>query len=210
MAKRKTSTVVIDQEYEVVRIDGDHDPLREHPKNPNKGDVSTIDESIDENGWYGAVIAQRSTGYILAGNHSYRTAKEKGAIEIPVIWKDVDDDTATKIMLVDNESTRKGEVDETMVEELLAGLESVGAGLKGTGYVLASAQERIEQVGDSNSTARASENGDEPLDPDDIPDDVHTPEFAVMIPCKSERQQEETFRWLKEQLPKREIRLVAV
>jgi ParB-like chromosome segregation protein Spo0J len=204
MAKTK-KTPAIEQEYEIVRIDGIYDPLKEHPKNPNKGDVATIDESLDENGWYGAVIAQKSTGYILAGNHSYREAKKKGMLQIPVIWKDVDDETAVKIMLVDNESTRKGAIDEAMVEELLAGLEN----LKGTGYVLASVQEVIEN-GDKPEAEVDTDDGGEPLDPDDIPDDVHTPEFAVMIQCKSERQQEETYRWLKEKLPKRDIRLVAV
>jgi hypothetical protein len=192
----------IDQEYEVVRIDGDDDPLKEHPRNPNKGAEETIDESIDENGWYGAVTAQRSTGYIIAGNHRYRVAKKKGATEIPVIWKDVDDETALKILLVDNKSTRDGEMDEGLLEELLSGLET----LDGTGYTLASAQEQIENPGASSPSA----NGDEPPGPDDVPEDKHEPQFSVIILCKSERQQEETYRWLKDQMPKRELRMTAV
>lgn len=192
----------IDQTYEVVRIDGEDDPLREHPKNPNKGVEETIDESIDENGWYGAVVAQKSTGYILAGNHRYRVAKEKGATEIPVIWKDVDDETAVKILLVDNKSTRDGELDEAILEELLSGLET----LDGTGYILASAQEKLEDGLREPGPFQANGDGDAPP----VPDDKYEPQWAVIIQCKSERQQEETYRWLKEEMPKRDIRLTAV
>lgn len=200
-------TVVIDQTYEVVRIDGNHDPLREHPKNPNKGVEGTIDESIDENGWYGAVTAQRSTGYILTGNHRYRVAKRKGATEIPVIWKDVDDETALKILTVDNKSTRDGEIDEAMMEELLDGLDN----LKGTGYVLASVQEKIE---DDASSAPPSESGgddsDATLDPDDIPDDVYVPQFGVMIVCENEGHQKVVHDLLRSKYPKFKIQVVAV
>lgn len=213
--------VVIDQEYEVVGIDPDGFPLKEHPKNPNKGVVELIYESIDENGWYGAVVAQKSTGYILAGNHRFRAARQRGAKEIPVIWRDVDDETALKILLVDNESTRKGENDEALVEELLQGLVDVGAGLRGTGHIFASAQEKIESdsdrkqtVGTAGTSMAARDHGAdaEPPGPGEVPEDRYAPEFGVMIVCDSEKQQRLTYEWLCEQLPKRidSIRVVAV
>jgi hypothetical protein len=203
----------IDQTYEVVRIDED-DPLKEHPQNPNKGVEETIDESIDENGWYGAVTAQKSTGYIIAGNHRYRVAKKKGAKEIPVIWRDVDDETALKILLVDNKSTRDGEFDEGLLEELLAGLDS----LKGTGYVLASAQESIEREDDPEPAQPVSSNGsdpdaddDGPPGPDEIPDDVYEPKYAVMIMCTTAERQKYAFEWLKRNANKEwDVRLTAV
>lgn len=195
----------IDQTYEVVRIDGDHDPLKEHPQNPNLGVEETIDESIETNGWYGAVVAQRSTGYILAGNHRYRVAKNKGATEIPVIWKDVDDDTATKIMLVDNKSTRDGTIDEAILEELLAGLET----LDGSGYALASIQEKIEA--DAEPEPEENPLDDAPvLDPDEIPDDVHVPEYGIMIVCESEDDQRFMYEYLEKQFPLRKFQVVAV
>lgn len=197
----------IEQEYEVVRIDGDHDPLKEHPQNPNQGEEDVVDESIDENGWYGAVTAQRSTGYILAGNTRYRVAKKKGATEVPVIWKDVDDETALKILLVDNESTRQGVNDETKLEEALASLGT----LDGTGYVVASKQESSTNGRNVADEVEARRNaGDDPPDADDVPEDKYEPQWSVVILCQSERQQEETYRWLKEQMPKREMRLTAV
>lgn len=196
----------IDQTYEVVRIDGDHDPLKEHPQNPNKGDLVTLEESIDENGWYGAVTAQRSTGYILAGNHRYKIAKKKGAREIPVIWKDVDDETAVKILLVDNESTRKGEVDEAILEELLAGLET----LTGTGYALASLQEKIETEREAEPEPEHPVEDAPALDPDDIPDDVHVPSWGIMVVCEDEGDQQFMFDYLKAQFPLRKFQVVAV
>ena len=54
-----------EQAYELVAPRA----LRPHPRNPRRGDVDAIEESIAENGFYGCVVAQRSTGYILAGNH---------------------------------------------------------------------------------------------------------------------------------------------
>ena len=195
----------IEQEYELVDISGDEDVLREHPKNPNKGDTEVIGESIGVNGWYGAITAQRSTGYILAGNHRFRAALAHGAKEVPVIWKDVDDETALKILLVDNESTRRGENDEAKLEAALASLTT----LDGSGYVLRSAQETLDE--DDEEAPAASANGDgDPPDAEDVPEDKYEPQWSVVILCKSERQQEETYRWLKEQMPKREMRLTAV
>lgn len=195
----------IQQEYEVIRIDGRHDPLKEHPQNPNIGAVEVIEESIDVNGWFGAVVAQKSTGYILAGNHRYRVAKQRKAKELPVIWKDVDDETALKILTVDNKSTRDGEVDEAKLEELLASLET----LDGSGYVLASVQEQIEN--DSNGAeAKEAEAAPDPLDPDDIPDDVHVPEYGIMVICDSEDDQQFMHMYLRKQFPLRKFQVVAV
>jgi ParB-like chromosome segregation protein Spo0J len=57
--------------------------LRTHPRNVNHGDLGAILESIDANGFYGAIVAQRSTGYILAGNHRYMALREQNAAMVP-------------------------------------------------------------------------------------------------------------------------------
>lgn len=54
--------------------------IRPHPQNPRKGDVRSIGRSIEAHGFYGRVIVQKSTGYILAGNHRYIAAVESGAL----------------------------------------------------------------------------------------------------------------------------------
>jgi len=66
------------------------DAVRPHPRNPREGDVGAIHESIEANGFYGSILAQKSTGFILAGNHRHQAAMQQGATEIPVTWVDVD------------------------------------------------------------------------------------------------------------------------
>ena len=67
--------------------------LIRHPKNVNQGDVGAIIESVDTNGWWGSVIAQKGTRHILIGNHRWMAAQQLGAEEIPVTWVDVDQAT---------------------------------------------------------------------------------------------------------------------
>ena len=106
------------------------DQLAEHPANPNVGAKGVIAESLDEHGFYGAVLVQKSTGRIIAGNHRLQLAQERGATSIPGFWLDVADDEAEAILAVDNESTRLGKYDETKLLTLLEGRTS----LAGTGF----------------------------------------------------------------------------
>lgn len=206
MPKKKPG-MVIDQEYEVVPLVGDADILKEHPQNPNRGDDETVEESVDVNGWYGAVIAQRSTGYVLAGNTRFRVARERGAKEIPVIWKDVDDEEAIRIMLVDNESARKAEMDQDTLTLLLEGL----GDLRGTGYADGGVDAALDAV-------EALEEGSDDTDDvgDDVPDDVYTPEYGIMIVCESEEDQADIYSILETSMagrggvPQRQLRVVAV
>ena len=104
--------------------------LNLHPNNPRKGNLEALGESLDVNGFYGAIVAQKSTGYILAGNHRYMAASAKKAQEIPVIWVDVDDDQAKKILLADNRTSDLAVYDEDELSMLLKSLDD----LDGTGY----------------------------------------------------------------------------
>ncbi len=107
--------------------------LKHHPKNPNQGDQGAIYESIKRTGFYGAVIVQRSTGFILAGNHRVRAARDAGITEVPVIYVDVDDEVATRILLADNRLASLAMQDQEQLRELLIDL-AEGKGLEGTGY----------------------------------------------------------------------------
>jgi DNA modification methylase len=107
--------------------------LRPHPKNPRQGDVGAIHESIEANGFYGAIVAQKGTGYILAGNHRYKAAVQSGAKQVPVIWLDVDEATATRVLLADNRTNDRASYDNAALAEILAEL-AAGPGLEGTGY----------------------------------------------------------------------------
>lgn len=110
------------------------DSIRPHPENPKNGDVSAILSSIEMNGFYRPVYAQKSTGYILAGNHSTAAALELGAELIPVVWLDVNDTTARKILLADNRTADLGQYDNGVLASLLNKIQ-IEDSLYGTGYV---------------------------------------------------------------------------
>jgi ParB-like chromosome segregation protein Spo0J len=158
--------------------------------------MASISESMSINGFYGAILVQASTGYILVGNHRFREAVRQGADKIPVFWADVDDEEALRIMLADNKTADEGTYDETVLEELLASLDS----LEGTGYGLASLQEQLER----DHEASADLNGD-----GEVPDDAYEPAWAVIINCTSEEEQKDTYEKLAD-LGFENLRLVAV
>lgn len=120
---------VTKQVYEIVPVDS----LTTHPANPRRGDVGAIGESIEANGFYGAVIVQKSTGYVLAGNHRLLAAVEAGADSLPVIQVDVDEATATRILLADNRTNDLATYDQDALAGLLKSLAEDG-GLAGSGY----------------------------------------------------------------------------
>lgn len=124
-----------EQEYDEVEVNR----LVPHPQNPNQGDVGAITESMEANGIFGALLVQRprgnrKRGRILAGNHTWQAARLSGAPTVPVIWLDVDDERALRIMLADNETARKATNDQTALASLLVSLAGTPEGLAGTGH----------------------------------------------------------------------------
>lgn len=110
--------------------------LTQHPDNANNGDIDAIEESIEINGFYSPLHVQRSTGRILAGNHRYLVALRRGIPEVPVIYHDVTDEQALRIMLADNSITRHGFDDEPQLLNLLDALYATDLGLHGTGFTM--------------------------------------------------------------------------
>jgi ParB-like chromosome segregation protein Spo0J len=121
---------VVSQEYSVVDIDS----VKQHPRNARKGNLKVIEESITENRFYGAVVVQRSTGYIIAGNHRWIAAKEKGLGKIPAIFIDVDDARALKILMVDNRANDLAGYDDEALAAVLKEVARDQGGLIGTGF----------------------------------------------------------------------------
>lgn len=107
--------------------------VQEHPDNPRRGEVDKIAESVTANGVYKPIIVQKSTGFILSGNHTYRAISQAGASQVPVIYLDVDEARAKAILLADNRTSELGGYDESQLIDLLTEL-SEGATLTGTGY----------------------------------------------------------------------------
>ena len=48
------------------------DDITEHPDNPRRGDDPAVEESMVRNGFFGAILVQRSTDHVIAGNTRYR------------------------------------------------------------------------------------------------------------------------------------------
>lgn len=119
-----------EQSYELVGVD----QLVPHPDNPRSGDIEAIEESVAQNGFYGALVAQRTTGYVLAGNHRLLAAQRAGLTHLPVVWVDLDDDRARRILLVDNRSNDRAGYDNQRLVDLLGELNVTSDGLVGTGY----------------------------------------------------------------------------
>lgn len=120
---------LLPSEYQLVDVK----KLQLHPENARRGNIDRLEESINVNGFYGAIVAQRSTGQIVVGNHRYQAAVNVGITEVPVLWIDVDDDEARRLLLVDNRSNDIASYDDEALIELLRLAQST-TGLEGTGY----------------------------------------------------------------------------
>lgn len=118
------------------------DVVKPHPDNPRNGDTDAIIESLRTNGLYRPLYVQRSTGHIVAGNHTYAAMLELGATAVPVMWLDVDDDKALRIMLADNRLADLGQYDNGLLVQLLQDLDS----LTGTGYDERAIERLINQI----------------------------------------------------------------
>jgi ParB-like chromosome segregation protein Spo0J len=120
---------VVNEAHEMVSVDD----LTTHPGNPRRGDLASVKASIEVNGFYGTIVAQRSTGYVLAGNHRLMAARELGMEQVPVVWVDCDDTRARAILAADNRTSELGGFDSEALAQLLESLRIEDA-LVGTGY----------------------------------------------------------------------------
>jgi ParB-like chromosome segregation protein Spo0J len=106
------------------------DALTPHPQNARNGDLEAIVESLRSHGQYAPIVVQQSTGRVIKGNHVYASALALGWTHAAATLLDVDDDTATRILLVDNRTSDLGRYDDPMLAGLLSDLD----GLHGTGF----------------------------------------------------------------------------
>jgi ParB-like chromosome segregation protein Spo0J len=121
---------ILEQDYKLVPID----TVRPHPRNPRAGDIDIIEESIEENDFYGACLVQKSTGFILIGNHRWKAAKQLDAEQIPIFEVDVDDNHAERILLADNRTSDVATYVDALLADILTQRREDGRGLKGTGF----------------------------------------------------------------------------
>lgn len=106
------------------------DKLTKYPKNPRVGNLQAIKESIEENGFFRPLIVQKSTNYVIGGNHSWQAARELGLTHVPVVYLDVDDNRAAKIVLADNRTNDLATYDSDILAEVMKSIDTP----VGTGY----------------------------------------------------------------------------
>lgn len=112
--------------------------LTPYPINPREGDIGAIGESLIANGQYRPIVANRATGHILAGNHTYHAAKQLGWAEIAVTWLDVDEEQELKIVLIDNRTSDLATYEQLELKNHLLFIK----GVRGTGF----SQEDINDI----------------------------------------------------------------
>lgn len=106
--------------------------LKPHPRNVRQGDIGAISTSLQTFGQYKPIIYQTSTKHIIAGNHTWKAAKQLGWKEIEAKPFDCDDDTALRILIADNRATDLATYDDTALLELLKELATTDNKLEGT------------------------------------------------------------------------------
>ena len=106
------------------------DSLEPHPENARQGDIGAISDSLRVNGIYRPLIVQESSNLILKGNNTWQAVKALGWETILVVFLDVDDDEARRVMLADNRLADKAGYYNAILAEVLIDLDS----LDGTGF----------------------------------------------------------------------------
>ncbi|MGD0409045.1 MAG: DNA modification methylase [Candidatus Limnocylindrales bacterium] len=138
-----------------------------HPRNARIGDVDAVVASLDWFGQLKPIVVQKSTGWVVAGNHLLRAARKLGWAEIAANIVELDDATATKYMLADNRTSDLGSYDDGLLAAILGELAAADL-LAATGY----------DPDDVAALLRAAGLSDD-RDPDAVPDLPPEPEVYV-------------------------------
>ncbi len=126
----KAYTRILNDGVETVPVSA----IKTHPRNPRRGDLDAVTSSISINGFYGSLVVNRRSGFIVAGNHRYIAAKELGYESLPVSWIDVGEAEERRILAADNRTSDLGGYDDAVLASLLESIQEDETGLDGTGY----------------------------------------------------------------------------
>jgi site-specific DNA-methyltransferase (adenine-specific) len=113
--------------------------LRLYHANPRRGDVAVIADSLRRHGQYRPIVVNRRTSEVLAGNHTLLGAIDLGWTDIAATFVDVDDETAARIVLIDNRASDLAVYDDSALVDLLRTLPDLG----GTGFERADLEELL-------------------------------------------------------------------
>jgi len=139
-------------------------------RNPRVNDIASkkLAQYIQKDGWGAPIVAQKSTGRIIAGHTRWKAAHILGLERVPVHFLDVDDRQADRLALADN---KLAEIADWHLPSLTAILEEHGledAGLMG--WDTTELEKMAAEIPDFG-----------PLD-----DEPKDPKFEVIVSCDSE------------------------
>jgi ParB-like chromosome segregation protein Spo0J len=101
----------------------DINSITQHPQNPRSGDVKLIEQSILRHGLYSPLVVQKSSRYILVGNHRHKALKNLGKKVVNVVFLDTTDEKAKEILLIDNKTSDNARYDDEKLLELISQVE---------------------------------------------------------------------------------------
>lgn len=139
-------------------------------KNPRKGDIEAIAQSLKTHGQYKTICVNKGTKTgrpleILAGNHTIKAARTLGWETIQATIIDVDDEAAAKIVIADNRTSDLAENDPAILIDLIDSLTD----LDGTGWAETELEELAETINRLDYTPEILN------DPDETPQPPATP-----------------------------------
>lgn len=140
--------------------------LQTFERNPRRGDVDAIAESLQKHDLYRPIVVNKGTETgrameVLCGNHTLMAARQLGWPSIDIALIDVDAQKAASIVAADNRLSDLGGYDSADLHALLSGLDD----LSGTGY----------GADDLAALERDLFPPEPKTDPDDVPDRPDTP-----------------------------------
>ena len=164
------------------------DSVKLYPDNPRHSDVKALVESLKANGQYKPIVVQKSSNFILAGNHIWQAAKQLNWQKIAIVYADVDDIQAKKIVLADNRLADLGTYDTNKLLELLGDIP-----LEGSGYSAADVDDLLALVDETMPSIKSEE-------------DKHYEGIAIKptLTERADRYAERTVRLLMAEYPNHE------
>lgn len=148
--------------------------LKFYPGNARRGDIDLIADSLSKLGQYKPIVVNKD-GTILAGNHTVMAAQRLGWETIDVHRVDVDEDTAKRIVLVDNKANDQSTYDVEELVNLLTELPNLDA----TGFTRDEVDELLESL--------------DALDDEDIPEPPKDPQpegYNLLVECDNVEEQQ--------------------
>jgi Domain of unknown function (DUF4417)/ParB-like nuclease domain len=167
--KKKAAIVATDELGDINAKFESSVPLRGlnyYYKNPRRGNVEKVAESLKANGQFKPIVVNIGThtgraNEILAGNHTTKAARSLKWSSLDVMWVDVSEEHARRIVLADNGSTDDATYDNSILAELIEAQKDSVNTLVGTTYsddalgklmveIDLSKKEEIDSIADSS------------------------------------------------------------